>query len=77
MRRVVRLLPLVLLACGTPGLGTLADDDGDGFTADVDCDDTDPDVNPGATERCDEGEVDEDCDGLVNADDPDAPTFSA
>ncbi|MFH1467059.1 MAG: MopE-related protein [Pseudomonadota bacterium] len=40
-----------------------------GFVADFsDCDDTDPDVHPGADEWCDG--VDTDCDGL--ADDPDA-----
>ncbi len=37
------------------------DGDGDGFDADEDCDDTDPEVNPGAEERCDL--VDRDCDG--------------
>jgi len=49
------------------------DGDGDGY-ADVacggdDCDDTDPAVNPGAPEIC-EGGVDDDCDGLVDAEDP-------
>ncbi|MCB9779370.1 MAG: FG-GAP repeat protein [Alphaproteobacteria bacterium] len=45
-----------------------------------DCDDADPDVSPGADERCATG-VDEDCDGLVDGDDPDvagrtAPIFA-
>ncbi|UCG68369.1 MAG: DUF4215 domain-containing protein, partial [Thermoplasmata archaeon] len=40
--------------------------DGDGFTDDDDCDDTDPAVNPGADEICDG--VDNDCDGLVDED---------
>ena len=57
------------------------DADGDGYGAeeidpcttdaatadqDGDCDDSDPDINPGAAEVCDDADVDEDCDGLVN-----------
>ncbi|MFW5940647.1 MAG: MopE-related protein [Chloroflexota bacterium] len=51
------------------------DADGDGYALEggacgaVDCDDADPAVNPGATEICDNG-VDDDCNGLVDADDP-------
>ncbi|TNE88001.1 MAG: hypothetical protein EP330_17090 [Deltaproteobacteria bacterium] len=37
-----------------------------------DCDDADAAVNPGATEVCDDGGADEDCDGFANADDPDS-----
>ena len=40
------------------------DADGDGFIADNDCDDSDPEVNPGAEEVCDE--VDNDCDGFTD-----------
>ncbi len=32
----------------------------------TDCDDADPERSPVALELCDEGEIDEDCDGLVN-----------
>jgi hypothetical protein len=39
------------------------DDDADGYFAD-DCDDTDPDVNPGTRERW--NQVDDDCDGIVD-----------
>jgi len=50
------------------------DDDGDGYDDEAcggdDCDDTDPAVNPGEVETCDNG-VDDDCDDLVDLDDPD------
>ena len=49
-----------------------ADDDGydDMVCGGDDCDDTDPHVNPGAEEICDNG-IDDDCDGLVDGEDPD------
>ncbi len=51
------------------------DSDGDGFESAVwggsDCSDEDGSVNPSAAELCEDTYVDEDCDGLVNADDPD------
>ena len=46
------------------------DNDLDGLSEDEgDCDDTDPDIHPGAEERC--NEEDDDCDGLIDDDDPD------
>ena len=36
-----------------------------------DCNDRDADIHPNAGEECDEADVDEDCDGLFGADDPD------
>ena len=47
------------------GLGDACDDDdADGFNADVDCDDDDPQVNPGATETC--NFIDDNCDDVVD-----------
>ena len=40
---------------------TLLDVDGDGYFEDEDCDDTDPSVNPGAIEVC--NDIDDDCSG--------------
>jgi hypothetical protein len=52
-----------MLACEAP-VGT-ADEDGD-------CDDGDASVHPGSPEHCDEGNQDEDCDGLADDSDPEA-----
>lgn len=40
------------------------DDDSDGYASDVDCDDQDSSVHPGATERC--NAEDDDCDGSAD-----------
>ena len=50
-----------------------SDNDGDGFLVCAnDCDDTDAASNPGAAERCDEANADEDCDGSTDDGDPSA-----
>ena len=65
----ILLFPL-LIACGSPGgldswLDTGPNDaDGDGVFDQDDCDDTNADVNPLATEICDD--KDNDCDGCVD-----------
>ena len=45
----------------------VVDDDADGFAVEDDCDDANADVNPGATELCDE--IDNDCDEEVDESD--------
>ena len=47
------------------------DNDGDAWLADEDCDDSNPDVHPGAEEVCDG--IDNDCDGDVD-EEPGAPS---
>ena len=47
-----------------------ADTDRDGYTINEgDCDDGDPDINPGVRENC-EDEIDNDCDTTVDMEDP-------
>ena len=65
MRALVALIALLLLtACPTPE-PLLVDEDGDGFPAGEDCDDTSADAFPGGVEVCDDG-LDNDCDGTVD-----------
>ena len=75
------LLLLVLAAACEPatttdpdsGGGSMADNDGDGFVGDADCDETDGTVHDGAAELCDG--VDNDCDGSVDEEATDAAVF--
>ena len=55
--------------------GVLPDADDDGFTCDLDCNDGDPNINPGTVEIWYDG-VDQDCDGL-NDYDQDGDTYVA
>ena len=52
----------------------LPDADGDGFSTLVDCDDTNPAINPAATEICDG--IDNDCDGSIDQVDNDGDGVS-
>ncbi len=51
---------------GDSGEPRALDADRDGYDAQEDCDEADPAINPGATERCDG--VDQDCDGAIDDD---------
>ncbi|MCB9795588.1 MAG: hypothetical protein H6741_23035 [Alphaproteobacteria bacterium] len=82
--RILGLLALALIGCRTDKLppdskvsvgdsDAPADIDGDGVTADEDCDDEDPAVYPGAPELC--NGLDDDCDGEADEDATDATTW--
>ena len=76
------LIMLLAIGCGEkqdsapPADTGVVDGDGDGYGGDVDCDDGNPAINPGAEELCDD--IDNDCDGVTDEDDAvDAATWYA
>ena len=66
----------IVLETATGSCVSPVDDDGDGYDSTQDCDDSDPGVNPGATEICGNG-VDEDCDGVDPACDGDGDGYDS
>ena len=66
-----------LMACNGDGgdKGAPVDADGDGFSTELDCDDSDASVFPGADEVCDG--LDNDCDAVIDEDALDAVTIYA
>ena len=72
------LILLSFLACGDKdptgdSAEVFLDEDGDGFTSDVDCDDADPDHNPDTPELC--NGVDDNCNGVADEDPSDGETY--
>jgi len=69
-------LALLLAGCerNTGDPAPFLDEDGDGFTGTSDCDDSDPEVNPDATEIPWDG-IDQDCDPSTPDDDLDSDGF--
>ena len=51
---------LLAIACSVPGIARAQDEDGDLYPTGIDCDDTDPTINPAADEICDDG-IDQNC----------------
>jgi len=74
---------LFALSCGdkdpvdssapTDSTAPVIDEDGDGYRADVDCDDSNPDINPGAAEVC--NDLDDNCNDVVDENPTDAATW--
>ena len=61
---------------GAAGRSTTACEEPSGYVSDdTDCDDSDPDINPGAIEIC--NGVDDDCDGDIDTDDSSLDTTTA
>ncbi len=76
--RLFALFPALFLVACPQDVGVVkqdVDNDSDGYTAEVDCDDARADINPEADEVCD-GE-DNDCDGDIDVGATDATTFFA
>jgi hypothetical protein len=69
VKSVLFLAFLVALACPAVLAQEGTDEDQDGFTVEAgDCDDRDPEVHPGAPERC--NGVDDDCNGTTDEGNP-------
>ncbi len=55
---------------GGPGITLACDQPAGTLSTSTDCDDTNATIYPGAQERCDAADIDEDCNGLADDDDP-------
>jgi hypothetical protein len=71
MRKSVILLGLIVAGCAKDSgeerqLSPYLDSDQDGFPETEDCNDKDPSIHPDALEMCDEGGIDENCNGESN-----------
>ena len=66
----------VIFSTLTMQVTNVTDADGDGFNTDLDCDDTDPAINPNAMEIVN-NDVDEDCDGIAQMIDEDGDGFNS
>ena len=77
LMRALLVMSLLLPACKGPSeIPPPLDGDGDHWTPEYDCDDTDPEVHPYADELC--NGIDDDCDGVIDEDEAvDAPTWYA
>jgi len=70
------------IVVGFPGEGQCTDNDGDGYYAEggecgpADCNDSNPGINPGAAEICNDG-VDNDCDGYTDCSDNDCYEYAS
>ena len=83
MKYFAYALLLTLAACGTENpenkdnIPEIIDQDGDGYAFEDDCNDSNPDIYPGAPESCEEPLFDANCDGEIGGLDEDEDGFRA
>jgi hypothetical protein len=83
MKHLAYILLLTMTACGPVAtdddddVQEVVDKDGDGFSFEEDCNDSNPDIYPGAPESCEEPLFDANCDGAIGGLDEDEDGFRA